>query len=49
MPQKNNWQSLFGAKRRATDRASLAAMEREIAQAERRRGQVRQRESGALR
>ena len=31
MPQKNNWLSLFGAKRRATDRALLAAMEREIA------------------
>jgi hypothetical protein len=34
MPQKNNWLSLFGAKRRATDRALLAAMEREIANEE---------------
>ena len=34
MPQKNNWLSLFGAKRRATDRALLAAMEREIAHEE---------------
>ena len=35
MPQKNNWLSLFGARRAASDRKLLAAMEREIAQAER--------------
>ena len=32
---KNFWEKMYGAKRRATDRALLAAMEREIAQAER--------------
>ena len=31
----NQWSILFGASRRAKDRALLAAMEREIAQAER--------------
>ena len=30
----NYWQQMFGAKRRATDKALLAAMEREIANEE---------------
>jgi hypothetical protein len=33
--KKNQWEILFGASRRAKDRALLASVEREIAQAER--------------
>jgi hypothetical protein len=32
---KGNWERLFGAKRRATDRKLLAALERDIANEER--------------
>ena len=31
----NLWQQMFGARRRASDRALLASLERELAQAER--------------
>jgi hypothetical protein len=33
--KKNTWATLFGAKRRATDRKLLAALERDIANEER--------------
>jgi hypothetical protein len=34
MPKKNDWQSRFGAKRRAIDRALLAEVEQQIAREE---------------
>lgn len=38
----NTWQRMFGAKRRATDRALLAALEREITAEEKLRANPRQ-------
>lgn len=40
--KQNQWATLFGAKRRATDRALLAALEREIANEEKLRANPRQ-------
>ena len=37
----NTWQRMFGARRRATDRALLAALEREIANEEKLRASPR--------